>query len=191
MDRVILIYDLEKNQKGYVGKEYRPHDIPQSGTKVIDITAVIVDNRDERKVSWFLYDMKDTLAGAETVLHLYDQWNSGLKNLQHGILAEMKDYAETGEVGVITRTYDKDKMVHLEEEYRILCDRMVNNRENMTLAGRKKVMDINKCRGVLKAAQTILSQTLYVMESNLTYAIGIRKMVRLDDVNIYEFRFQM
>lgn len=54
---------------GYFAKEYRPANVPKTGAKVIDITAVML-NHTEKCTRWHLYDIKDTLAGEHTVVKL-------------------------------------------------------------------------------------------------------------------------
>ena len=85
LDQVILEYQLESDDTGYFAKEYRPENVKKEGSKVIDITAVML-NHDKKCVRWHLYDIKDTLAGDGTVTKLYNQWNSGLRYLQNNIL---------------------------------------------------------------------------------------------------------
>lgn len=85
VDRVTMSYRIERNESGYFAREYRPTGVEKTGTKVIDITAVMI-NPMTRYIRWYLYDIKDTLAGGGTVLKLCDQWNAGLKHLTKGIL---------------------------------------------------------------------------------------------------------
>ena len=58
MDQVILEYCVKEGNIGYFAKEYRPASVKKEGAKVID-----------------LYDIKDTLAGEDTAVKLYNQWN--------------------------------------------------------------------------------------------------------------------
>lgn len=71
---------LEDNEAEYFVSsvsEYRPDGVKKEGSKVIDITAVILSH-DEKYIRWHLYDIKRTLAGAATIIKLFNQWNAGL-----------------------------------------------------------------------------------------------------------------
>lgn len=108
-------------------------------------------------IRWHLYDMKVSLAGADTVVTLYNQWNMGLKYLQQGILTKKAEYEMSPNLGVITRNYDRSRMERIKEEYQKNCDDIRNNRCGQTLSIRKRRPEIGKYTAVLKASQEILN----------------------------------
>ena len=60
-------------------------------------------------IRWHLYDIKDALAGENTVVKLYDQWNAGLQYLYNNILKTTPEYKMMSDLGVVTRCYDKER----------------------------------------------------------------------------------
>ena len=174
LDRVILKYEIEKDDVGYFGKEYRPEKVKKEGAKLIDITAIML-NHMKKYVRWHLYDMKDTLAGDHTVVQLYDQWNAGLGYIQKNILAYMPEYMITPDLGVITRSYDKERMKRLNEQYEKICNEIENGKQEISLSQRKRRIDIPKARAVLEASRAILDEE-FRAENGDTYVIHIKQL---------------
>ena len=172
-DRVVLRYCMEnENAIGYFAKEYLPDGVKKDGVKRIDITAAMIDEIN-KCIRWHLYDMKVSLAGADTVLTLYNQWNMGLKYLQQGILTKKAEYEMSPNLGVITRNYDRSRMERIKEEYQKNCDDIRNNRCGQTLSIRKRRPEIGKYTAVLKASQEILNGE-FCAENGDTYMIDIK-----------------
>lgn len=186
-DQVIMEYCVEGNTVGYFAHEYRPSDVPKEGAKIIDITAVML-NHAEKYVRWHLYDVKATLAGAKTVVKLYNQWNAGLQYLQKDVLDQIPEYEAIPDLGVITRIYDEQRMVRLRNDYQKHCHEIENNPQRLSLAQRKKQPDIAKYRGVLKAAQAILNREFQAEDGIGTYRIHIRWLSKETDL-IYKTKF--
>lgn len=189
LDQVILVYHVESDDTGYFAKEYRPENVKKEGSKVIDITAVML-NRDKKCIRWHLYDIKDTLAGAGTVTTLYNQWNSGLRYLQENILNQASAYSMTPDLGVITRCYDEERMKRLKNDYQKRCDEIENYSGNMTLPQRKKRTEIVKYRGILRAAQAILDRTFQGESEGNTYNIHIKQLL-CEDSRMYKMTFSV
>lgn len=185
-DQVIMEYCIEGNMVGYFAHEYRPVNVPKKGAKVIDLTAVML-NHAEKYVRWYLYDVKATLAGAETIVKLYSQWNAGLQYLQKDVLDQTPKYETIPDLGVITRTYDEQRMIRLRNDYRKQCHTIENNHQGPTLAQRKKRPDIAKYKGVLKVAQAILDGEFQTEDGTGTYKIHIRRLSKETDL-IYKIR---
>ncbi len=186
-DQVILVYHINENETGYYAQEYRPADVPKTGAKVIDITAVLL-NHAEKCARWHLYDMKGTLAGCGTVTKLYNQWNSALRYLQKNILYQMSDYSVVPNLGVITRCYDEERMIRLRDECQRNCDELENPSKSMTLPQRKKRTEIGKYRAGLRAAQAILDRSFRAEDDADTYEIQIRLLQR-ESSRVYKIRF--
>lgn len=180
-DQVTMEYCIEGNTVGYFAHEYRPADVPKEGAKIIDITAVML-NHVEKYVRWHLYDVKATLAGAKTVVKLYNQWNAGLQYLQKDILDQIPEYEAIPDLGVIARTYDEQRMLRLSNDYQKHCHEIENNYQALSLAQRKKRPDIAKYKGVLKAAQAILDGEFQAEDGTGTYRIHIRLLSKETDL---------
>lgn len=180
LDHVVLKYCMKSSDIGYFAKEYRPANVQKFGSKVIDITAVMI-NPAEKRVRWHLYDIKDTLAGENTVVKLYNQWNSGLLYLQQNILDHMPEYSMVPDLGVITRHYSEERMKRLRNNYQEYCDIAENRQQSTTLSQRKKRTDIAKYRGVLRASQAILDRKFEADNGNDTYRIHIRQLYHEND----------
>lgn len=187
LDQVTLEYSMGTDDVGYFAKEYRPADVQKTGSKVIDITAAML-NGSEKWIRWHLYDIKDTLAGENTAVKLYNQWNSGLQYLQKNILSALSEYSITPDLGVITRSYDNGRMERLRNDYQKICDEIENNQQNLTLPQRKKRTEIGKYRAVLKASQAILDRKFQAESKSGTYEIRIRKLFHEND-QIYKLKF--
>lgn len=172
-DRVTLRYCVENDDIGYFAREYRPEGVPKEGAKVIDITAAML-NRGEKKLKWYLYDIKDTLAGDHTVVKLHDQWNAGLQYLKQNILDQKPEYLKVPDLGVITRFYDEKRMERLRDYYQGQCDEIENFSGRMSLAQQKKRVNIGEYRGYQKAAQAILDRKFCTDTGDDTYIIHIR-----------------
>ena len=175
LDQVILKYVVEEGDVGYFAKEYRPHNIQKTGAKVIDITAVMLCHK-KKCIRWHLYDIKDALAGENTVVKLYDQWNAGLQYLYNNILKTTPEYQMMSDLGVVTRCYDKERMERLRNQYKELCEEVENYSQRMTLAQRKKRINISKYRGILMAVEAILDGRFRAESGNNTYEIHIKQM---------------
>ena len=132
------------------------------------ITAIMLDC-EKKCVRWHLYDIKDILAGEDTAVKLYNQWNSGVAYLQQNILALLQGYSEAADLGVITRCYDKNRMEHLLSKYQGLCNEMKNGQEGRTLSQRKRRPEIAKYKGKLKAIQAILDSEFQSDSGTVTY----------------------
>lgn len=177
LEQVILEYIVEEGNVGYFANEYRPDNVPKTGAQVIDITAVMV-NHAEECARWHLYDIKRTLARGETAVKLYNQWNCGLRYLQQSILSQIPGYSVIPDLGVITRSYNKEKMEYFRDEYKKRCHEIEESPQNMTLAQRKRRPKIADERAVWKASQAILDGYFQAENGIDTYKIHIRKLVR-------------
>jgi hypothetical protein len=180
LDQVTLEYHIEDGDIGYYANEYRAKDVLKTGAKKIDIMAVMV-NHAEKSGRWHLYDVKKTLSGEDVALKLCNQWNAGLSYLQKDVLDYLPGYSIKPDLGVVTRCYDKGKMEQHQEEYQKYCDGMEKNSETMSLAQRKKRMDIGKCRARLKAVRAILDENFQAEDGDNTYKIHIRKLHCVND----------
>lgn len=126
-DAVDVVYQIEADETGYFSEEYRPVTIAKDGAKVIDITAFII-NEKENMCYWWLYDLKKDVGGQDVILHLCQQWQAAYKYLYHSVLSYLVDDSiETrGKLGVITRNFDTDR---IQAEFESL-DKKIREMEN-------------------------------------------------------------
>lgn len=179
-DIVILKFCVEAESVGYFAQEYLPDGIKKEGAKRIDVTAVMLDDT-KKYIRWYLYDLKDTLAGASTTVKLYNQWNAALKYLRQNVLQQKTGYTAEPNLGVITRNYDKDRMKRLEKEYQKICDDIQNSEQMQSLPKRKKRTEIVKYRAVLMASRAILKGE-FCTENGDTYAIDVKYLCSQADM---------
>lgn len=189
LDQTILKYDLQNGDVGYCAKEYLPDGLEKDGAKRIDITALMV-NHVKKCVRWHLYDMKVNLVGKDIVVKLCNQWDAGLTYLQHNVLCELPGYAQTPDLGVITRDYDRKRMEGLRDQYLHICNEIDSNETRETLSKRKRKPEIAKYRAILKASQEILDGKFHAQNGTGTYDIHIRRLSRKKD-NAFHIKLQV
>ncbi len=181
-DIVHVEYTINSNDEGYFSKEYRPHNIPKKGAKVIDITSILIDN-DDKECRWYLYDIKDTLMGKVTIMKLNDQWNSGLKYIKSNILNHLPEkYTEKYNLGVITRYYDENRIISLKERLENMCN---SSEEKVPLAMKKLKPILPQNIAELKVVKNILNKE-FIPENCITnevYPIQILILQTVDDRN--------
>lgn len=189
MDQTILKYDMQNGDVGYCAKEYLPDGLEKNGAKRIDITALMVNNA-KKCVRWHLYDMKANLIGKDIVVKLCNQWDAGLTYLQQSILCEFPGYAQTPDLGVITRDYDRKRMEGLRDQYVYICNEIDYNGDAETLSKRKRKPEIAKYRAILKASQEILDGKFHTQNGTDTYDIHIRRLSSKND-NVFHMKLQV
>lgn len=93
-------------------------------------------------------------------------------------LDQASQYEAIPDLGVITRSYNEQRMVRLRDDYQKHCHNIANNYQGLSLAQRKKRPDIAKYKGVWKAAQAILDREFQTEDGTGTYRIHIRLLSR-------------
>lgn len=149
-DCTMLHYMLKNGDKAYFSEEYLPFGMSKRGVKKPDITAII-ENPENTKAKWFIYDMKDTVINAQTAGKLCSQWHKGIEHLTSEYLETKSDYQMEDSVGVITRYWDKDK---LQEDIQKYQERLTSG--NQLLTARKSLPRVNEYRQKIKSAQYII-----------------------------------
>ena len=143
---------MRNGEKGYFSKEYIPDGMPKKGTKKPDITA-IVESSTERKVKWYIYDLKDTVINTKTVLKLGSQWHSGIEHIKEQYLNGLDGYSIDSSLGVITRYWSKDKLQELKDGY---MEKINQADRGGLLTARKSRVNLDEYRQKAKAIQYIL-----------------------------------
>lgn len=187
-DVVILKYCIEAEAVGYFAKEYLPDGTKKEGAKRIDVTAVMLDDT-KKYIRWYLYDLKATVAGASTIVKLYNQWHIGLRYLQQNILMQRINYTVDSNLGVITRNYDRARMERLEREYQKICDDIQNGDREQSLSMRKRRPEIVKYKAVLMASHAILKKE-FCAENGDTYTIDIKYLCGQDNM-VYQMAMKI
>lgn len=147
-DIVDVKYQLYEGDKGYFSQEYRADTVAKKDAKVIDITAVII-NEKKGVCSWWLYDLKKDVGGQDVVLHLCGQWKAAYQYLKNSVLNYLADASDVaavkdtpveirGNVGVITRNFDAGR---IQGEYEMLDEKireMESDAKQVRILGRQK-----------------------------------------------------
>lgn len=139
-DWAVFVYNLQKGQNGGYSEEYLPYGVSKGDKKRVDVTAIVVD--DENKICHFrLYDLKTNIGAERDLEKLAEQWKCALFYMENYELNQLQDYHIDGNVGVITRRYEREwiktQIDELEEEIQ-KKSRLGRN----TLAGRRMQQEV-------------------------------------------------
>ncbi len=152
LDRAILHYIVRDGDKAYFSKEYVPIGMSKKDTKKPDITA-IMESSAERKVKWYIYDIKDTVINTKTVLKLCSQWHSGIEHIEEQYLNDLDGYGIESSLGVITRYWNKDMLQKEKDAY---MEKINQIHRGGLLTARKSRTNLDEYRQKVKAIQYIL-----------------------------------
>lgn len=138
-DSATIAYQINEGQHGLYAHEFRPEQVPKADSKVIDLSMGIEDF-ENKKCIWGLYDLKRTLGGKDDALKLGGQWQAGLRYWYNSVLNYLDGYTKSGRIGVVTTT---DAMDRIDEHIKTLRQE-INDAEklNGTLVGAKMNSDI-------------------------------------------------
>lgn len=187
-DKVLLHFNIAQNEKGYYAEEYLPNGIPKNGNKFIDITA-IKRNDAKKIISWHLYDVKKSLKGEHTAIHLCAQWNAGLKHLRQAIRPESQVLEEHPDVGVFTRYYDEKEM----QETKDFVERLIESLKEhgaMPLAMKKSYLKLPQYQAQLAAVEMILNKKFCPEDETSTYDIHIEYLEKVED-RVFQKNFEI
>ncbi len=135
LDRTILHYAVRDGDKAYFSEEYLPEGISKDGVKMPDITAIL-ESSAERRVKWYIYDMKDTVINAKTALKLCNQWHSGIEHIESRYLNDLDGYLVDGSLGVISRFWSREML----QKEKVIYE------EKLNLAGSSNLLTARKSR---------------------------------------------
>lgn len=152
LDRAILHYMVRNGDRAYFSEEYLPAGMLKEGTKTPDITAIL-ESSAERKVKWYIYDLKDTVINAETALKLCSQWHSGIEHIAGQYLNGLDGYGIESSLGVITRFWSREM---LQKEKDSCVEKINQAGRGGLLTARKSLVNLDKYRQKVKAVQYIL-----------------------------------
>lgn len=108
-DLVQLRFQIEDQEYGLYGNEYRPGFLDKSDCKAADILGLVVNN-EMRKVTSYIYDVKRTVGGDEVIFHLVEQLTDSYLH-KRTMLQYLTEYDETQHIGVITSKFDLDRIM--------------------------------------------------------------------------------
>lgn len=152
LDRAILHYTVRDGDRAYFSKEYVPVGTPKEGTKKPDITAIL-ESSAERKVKWYIYDLKGTVIHANTAVKLCNQWHSGIEHIEGQYLNGLDGYSIESSLGVISRYWSRDM---LQKEKDVYVEKINQAGRDGLLTARKSRTKLNEYRQKVKAVQFIL-----------------------------------
>lgn len=108
-DCAIIEYRIKKEQQGLYANEFRPDQVQKQGSKVIDLSMGIEDDQN-KKISWGLYDLKTNLGGKDDAIKLGEQWQAALRYWYNSVLNYLDGYTKEGKIGVVTTSYEEGKI---------------------------------------------------------------------------------
>lgn len=154
IDQTFLHYILNEEEKAYFSEEYLPFGMKKEGVKKPDITAII-ENSVNKKVKWFVYDMKDTVKSTKVAMKLWSQWHQGIEHISKDYLDTKIDYQIEDSVGVITRCLDTDQLRKDVEKYERIIDSNKSGNKRL-LTARKGLPKEFEYKTRIKCGQNIL-----------------------------------
>lgn len=182
-DQTILHYMLGIGEKAYFSEEYLAVGESKDGKKKPDITAII-ENSEDKKVKWYIYDMKDTVINAKTALKLCAQWHSGIERITIQYLQGLAEYHIENSLGVITRYWDKEKLGREIEEYRQKIEGLQNTPPLLT--AKKSLLKVNEYKEKIRAMQYIIDGAFVDREeitgNKKTYKINYVDLVNTEEL---------
>ena len=152
LDRTILHYMVRDGDRAYFSEEYLPEGLPKAGIKKPDITAIL-ESSAERRVKWYIYDMKDMVIKAETALKLCSQWHSGIENIKSRYLNSLEGYGMESSLGVISRFWSREM---LQKEKDVYEEKISRAGGGGLLTARKSRPKQDEYRQKVKAVQFML-----------------------------------
>ena len=152
LDRAILHYMVRDGDRAYFSEEYLPEGMPKEGTKKPDITAIL-ESSTERRVKWYIYDLKDTVINAKTVLKLCSQWHSGIEHIESQYLNGLDGYNVESSLGVISRYWSREMLQKEKDDYEKKMNRVGGD---VLLTARKSRTKLNEYRQKVKSIQFML-----------------------------------
>ena len=153
-DQTILQYIVNEKEKAYFSEEYLPAGMKKEGVKKPDITAMI-ENPVNKKLKWFIYDMKDTVKSTKVAMKLWSQWHQGIEHISKDYLDTKTDYQIEDSVGVITRCLNVKRLQEDVERYQ----QRISNSENKNkklLTARKSLPNETGYRERIRCGQNII-----------------------------------
>lgn len=153
-DQTILQYIVNEKEKAYFSEEYLPAGMKKEGVKKPDITAII-ENPVNKKLKWFIYDMKDTVKSTKVAMKLWSQWHQGIEHISKDYLDTKTEYQIEDSVGVVTRCLNVKRLQEDVERYQ----QRISNSENESkrlLTARKSLQNETGYRERIRCGQNII-----------------------------------
>ena len=108
-DVVNLIFRLQGEQYGEYAEEFLPDTVMKNGHNVIDITALLMDEKNDKGI-WYLLDVKKDVGGEDVIFHLMEQWKYSYQYLRNSVLNYVSSITFSDNLGVITRNFDEQRI---------------------------------------------------------------------------------
>ena len=153
-DQTILQYILGEKEKAYFSEEYLPVGMKKEGVKKPDITAMI-ENPVNKKLKWFIYDMKDTLKSTKVAMKLCGQWHEGIEHISNEYLETKSEYQIEDSVGVVTRCLNVKQLQEDVERYQQRISNSGNENKRL-LTARKSLPKETEYRERIRCGQNII-----------------------------------
>lgn len=158
-DVVDIVLELSEKERGFYSEEFRPESIKSDEAKANDITAFKV-NDESKEVKYLILDVKKDVGGEDVIEHLCEQWNSGYKYLYNSYINYLDDYSVDGNIGVVTRHFDEDRISNQIEKKKELIDNC--SKISNTIAGAKYRSEIPKLKKQIEWLELFLNKKVRI-----------------------------
>lgn len=189
-DRVSLIFRLQGEQYGEYAEEFLPNTVTKSGHNVIDITALLLDETNE-KGAWYLLDVKKDVGGEDVIFHLMEQWKCSYQYLRNSVLNYVSSIKFADNLGVVTRNFDEQrirKAIASKEQVIHDCD----VKAIQSIAGAKKRNDNIKLKQEIKYLSDFLDRKFFYKD-NLENRCFLFQVIleSTEDEKVYQSEIEM
>lgn len=162
-DIVNIGFELQGKQYGEYAEEFLPDTITKDGQNVIDITALLVDQTNQKGI-WYLLDVKKDVGGEDVIFHLMEQWKCSYQYLRNSVLNYVSEIVFLGNLGVVTRNFDEErvkKTIKSKENEINSCE----EKKVRSIAGAKKRNDNIKLKQEVKYLSDFIDRKFYYKDS--------------------------
>lgn len=108
-DQIEFDIQVREQQYALYAEEYLPEQLTQTGRKKADVMVLLLDEMSQQGV-WYVLDAKRTVAGADVIFHLCEQWKDTIQYLNHTILAFLEHVTFQEYLGVATECVDYSRI---------------------------------------------------------------------------------
>lgn len=107
-DVVNINFEINDDQYGIYGNEYKPPFVEDNGGKKADILVLVIDEKSKCFSSWVV-DVKKTIGGEDVIYHLIEQLIESVKH-KKAITTYLEEFEEEQHIGYITRDLQRDRI---------------------------------------------------------------------------------
>lgn len=162
-DIVNLKFELKEEQYGEYAEEFLPDTVTKVGHNVIDITALLVDEINQKGI-WYLLDVKADIGGEDVIFHLMEQWKCAYQYLRNSVLNYVSPIEFSDNLGIVTRNFDEQRVKKaIEQKENVIDD--CDGKAIKSIAEAKKRKDNIKLKQEVKYLSDFLDRKFYYKDS--------------------------